>query len=82
MSVTSKIVFAIALMLLGIEASMAQTERERLERQKQEIQNRIRETQKILSQTAEKRTNSLGQLRALNNQIRSRGSLVNAIKGK
>ena len=82
MSVIDRIVLTIALMLLGIGTSMAQTERQRLEKQKQEIQDRIRQTQKILSQTAEEKTNSLGQLRALNSQIRSRSSLVNAIKGE
>lgn len=82
MSVIDRIVLITALMLLGIGTSMAQTERQRLEKQKQEIQDRIRQTQKILSQTAEEKTNSLGQLRALNSQIRSRSSLVNAIKGE
>lgn len=82
MSVINKTVLAIILMLLAIGSSVAQTERQRLEKQKQDIQNRIQQTQKILSQTAEKKTNSLGQLRALNNQIRSRSSLLNAIKGE
>lgn len=67
---------------MATSLSLAQTERQRLEKQKQDIQNRILETQRILSQTASKKNNSLGRLKALNNQIRSRASLVNAIKGE
>ncbi|MBO3700806.1 murein hydrolase activator EnvC [Roseivirga sp. E12] len=78
----SRIITLLVLLILAFDLSQAQTERQRLEKQKQEIQDRILETQKILSQTADKKNNSLGRLRALNNQIRSRASLVNAIKGE
>ncbi len=76
----SRVIISLVLLLLAFDISQAQTERQRLEKQKQDIQNRILETQKILSQTASQKNNSLGRLRALNNQIRSRASLVNAIK--
>ncbi|WP_083262344.1 murein hydrolase activator EnvC family protein [Roseivirga sp. 4D4] len=78
----SRITVVLVLIILAFDVSQAQTERQRLEKEKQEIQDRILETQKILSQTASKKNNSLGRLRALNNQIRSRVSLVNAIKGE
>lgn len=78
----SRISIVIILLSLATSLSLAQTERQRLEKQKQDIQNRILETQRILSQTASKKNNSLGRLKALNNQIRSRASLVNAIKGE
>ncbi|OEK05669.1 hypothetical protein BFP71_18990 [Roseivirga misakiensis] len=72
----------ITISILAIASSVAQTERQRLEKQKKAIQDRIRQTQKILSQTTKEKSNSLGQLRALNSQIRSRSSLVNAIKSE
>lgn len=78
----SRITILLVLLLLAFDVSQAQTERQRLEKQKQDIQSRILETQKILSQTASQKNNSLGRLRALNNQIRSRASLLNAIKGE
>lgn len=78
----SRIIILLVFLILALDVSHAQTERERLEKQKQDLQNSILETQKILSQTASEKSNSLGRLRALNNQIRSRASLVNAIKGE
>lgn len=78
----SRIIIVLVLLIFAFDLSQAQTERQRLEKQKQNIQNNILETQKILSQTASKKNNSLGRLRALNSQIRSRASLVNAIKGE
>ncbi len=78
----SRITVLLVLLILVFDVSKAQTERQRLEKEKQEIQDRILETQKILSQTSSEKNNSLGRLRALNNQIKSRVSLVNAIKGE
>lgn len=60
----------------------AQSERERLEKQKADIQRLIQQNQKILTQTSEKKSNSIGRLKALNNQIRSRSSLIGAIKNE
>lgn len=77
-----RFLLTLAIIFIAFTSLLAQTERERLEKQKQDIQNRILETQKILTQTAKQKNNSLGRLRALNNQIRSRGALVNAIKGE
>lgn len=60
----------------------AQNDRAALERQKAEILKKIRENEKILNQTAEKRNTSLGRLRALNNQISSRSTLIRAINSE
>ncbi len=60
----------------------AQNERLSLEKQKEDLLRKIQQTQRILIQTEEKKDNSLGRLRALNNQINSRGSLINAIKSE
>ncbi len=77
----SKALTLLFFILLGFTAS-AQSERQALERQKQDLLKKIQQTQKILSQTEEKKDNSLGRLRALNNQIRSRSSLITAIKSE
>ncbi len=75
-----RVLFTLTLLFIAITGALSQTERQRLEKQKQDIQNRILQTQKILTQTARQKNNSLGRLKALNNQIRSRGSLIKAIK--
>lgn len=61
---------------------LAQNERASLEKQKAEILRKIQENEKILSQTAAQRSTSLGRLRALNNQISSRASLIKAINSE
>ena len=73
--------FLLALLVSCFSLS-AQSERQALEKQKADLLKKIQQTQKILSQTEEKKDNSLGRLRALNNQIRSRSSLINAIKNE
>ena len=71
------------LLFLALSFSLnAQNERLSLEKQKEDLLRKIQQTQRILSQTEEKKDNSLGRLRALNNQINSRGSLINAIKSE
>lgn len=60
----------------------AQNERAKLERQKADILKKIKENEKILSQTAAQRNTSLGRLKALNNQISSRSSLIQAINSE
>ncbi len=69
------------ILLIGLTVS-AQNEKASLESQKRELQKKIQETQRILSQTSSQKTTSLGRLSALNNQIRTRSSLINAIKSE
>lgn len=68
-------------LLLGT-AAFAQNEREKLESQKSKLQAKIKETERILSQTSNKKQSSLGRLKALNNQIQSRTSLISAIRNE
>lgn len=58
---------------------MAQNERADLEKQKKALLIKISQNQVILDQTSEKKSSSLGRLRALNNQISSRSRLIGAI---
>lgn len=77
----STYLFTLILLLLGTTVS-AQNEREKLESQKSKLQAKIKETERILSQTSNKKQSSLGRLKALNNQIQSRTSLINAIRNE
>lgn len=77
----STYLFILILLLLGTTVS-AQNEREKLESQKSKLQAKIKETERILSQTSNKKQSSLGRLKALNNQIQSRTSLINAIRNE
>lgn len=77
----STYLLTLILLLLGTTIS-AQNERETLESQKSKLQAKIKETERILSQTSNKKQSSLGRLKALNNQIQSRTSLINAIRNE
>ncbi|MCE7991261.1 MAG: peptidoglycan DD-metalloendopeptidase family protein [Roseivirga sp.] len=77
----STYLLTLILLLLGTTVS-AQNEREKLESQKSKLQAKIKETERILSQTSNKKQSSLGRLKALNNQIQSRTSLINAIRNE
>ena len=70
------------IILLMSHSLLAQNERASLEKQKADILKKIQENEKILSQTAAQRSTSLGRLRALNNQISSRASLIKAINSE
>ncbi len=76
------VILFLTLSSLGGSNLLAQNDRVQLEKQKAEILKKIKENEKILSQTAEKRNSSLGRLRALNNQISSRSSLIRAINSE
>ena len=80
MSASRRTFFGLLFIFCLSLAAFSQNERTTLENQKRELQKKIEETERILSQTRGQRTSSLGRLRALNNQIQSRNSLVNAIK--
>ena len=54
--------FLLALLVSCFSLS-AQSERQALEKQKADLLKKIQQTQKILSQTEEKKDNSLGRLR-------------------
>lgn len=57
-------------------------ERAKLEAEKKENLKKIEEAQKILSQTTSQRKTSLGQLNAINQQIKAREGLIEAINAE
>jgi len=62
--------------------SQTANEREKLEAEKKENLQKIAETQKILSETASRKKVTLGQLNAINEQIKAREGLIRAINAE
>ncbi|MGK0488762.1 MAG: murein DD-endopeptidase MepM/ murein hydrolase activator NlpD [Candidatus Endobugula sp.] len=82
MSLNRFLLTSFTLLLLSSFFAHGQNPRKSLEAQKLEILKKIQETEKILSQTSSKKASSIGRLRALNQQIQTRTSLIGAIKGE
>ncbi|MEQ9437938.1 MAG: peptidoglycan DD-metalloendopeptidase family protein [Cyclobacteriaceae bacterium] len=60
-------------------AQQSPVSREQLEKEKKENLQRIKEAQRILSETSTRRESSIGQLNAINQQIGARESLIQSI---
>ncbi|WKN32283.1 peptidoglycan DD-metalloendopeptidase family protein [Porifericola rhodea] len=59
--------------------SQTEAERKKLEKEKKETLQKIKEAQQILSETSTRKKSSLGQLNAINRQIEARESLIQSI---
>ncbi len=73
-----EILFILSLLLLSFH-SYAQKTKSQLENEKRENRRKIAEAERILTETTSKKEVTLGQLQALNQQIKARQSLVNSI---
>jgi len=60
-------------------AQQSSVTRKQLEKEKKENLQRIKEAQRILSETSSRRESSIGQLNAINEQIKARESLIRSI---
>jgi septal ring factor EnvC (AmiA/AmiB activator) len=60
----------------------AQKTKSQLQREKQQNLEKIKEVEKIIDQTTTKKTNTIGELNALNERIREQEKLVKSIKGE
>src|SRR5688572_17942715 len=60
----------------------AQKTKSQLQREKQENLEKIKEVEKIIDETTTKKTNTIGELNALNERIREQEKLVKSIKGE
>jgi septal ring factor EnvC (AmiA/AmiB activator) len=60
----------------------AQKTKSQLQREKQENLEKIKEVEKIIDETTTKKTNTIGELNALNERIRAQEKLVKSIKGE
>jgi septal ring factor EnvC (AmiA/AmiB activator) len=77
-SVRKFIFLAISLTFL-LTGSFAQKSKNQLQKEKQKNLARIKETEKILSETSKKKKNSIGELSAINQRIRDQEALINSI---
>ncbi len=81
MSVGSKYWLILVLFYcLAISDSLAQKSKAQLEKDRKENLQRIAETERILEETESERKASIGQLTAINRQIRSRETLITSLK--
>lgn len=67
---------------LSFSGAMAQKTKAQLQNEKQQNLAKIKEVESILSETAAKKKNSLGELNALNHRIQQQEGLINSIKGE
>ena len=76
-----------ALLLIGILTATSalygqQKSKAQLQKERQQNQEKIREVEKIIEETAAKKKNSLGELTALNHRIQQQEGLITSIKGE
>lgn len=74
--------FFFLLFLLVSSFAVAQKSKSQLQKEKQENLEKIKETEKILAETGEKKENSMGELVALNQRISQQESLMKGIKSE
>ena len=72
-------IFTLSFLSVSINPSLAQKSRKDLEREKQENIRKIEQAEKILVETETEKKATLGQLRALNQQIKVRRQLIGSI---
>lgn len=66
------------LLLFAVPPLLAQKSKAQLEKEKRENIQRIKDAEKILSETASKKKSSLGQLAAINQQVKASEALINS----
>jgi peptidoglycan hydrolase CwlO-like protein len=73
---------AIGILTLCCFQAVAQKNKSQLQKEKQQNLEKIKETEKILSETSTKKTNSIGELNAVKERIKQQEQLINSIKGE
>lgn len=78
----SKLFFAVTLCVLfyGLTPALAQKSKAQLQKEKQDNLKKIEEAEKILAETTGKKQNTIGQLNALNQRIKTQEDLVSSIR--
>ncbi len=82
MFVNKGVAMLLALTFIMACPSLGQKSKTQLQKEKKENLAKIAEAEKILSETKGKKQNSLGQLSALNQQIKAQESLINSIRNE
>lgn len=81
MSVSKGLLLTFFLLLfVSASTSFAQKSKAQLQKEKQENLRKIKEAEKILAETAGKKENTLGQLNALNQRIKTQEDLIGSIR--
>lgn len=76
------ILLVVLLLFSGIGVSAQQKTKSELQKEKQESVERIKEVEKILSETSARKKNTLGELAALNQRIIEQQNLINSIRNE
>jgi septal ring factor EnvC (AmiA/AmiB activator) len=74
-----KFIFLTISLAFLFSGGFAQKNKNQLQKEKQTNLARIKETEKILTETSKKKKNSLGELSAINQRIRDQEALINSI---
>jgi len=82
MSADSRAAFIWLIFLLCAGTAVAQKSKSQLQREKQQNLEKIKEVEKILSETSARKTNTLGELSALKQRISEQENLISSIKGE
>ncbi len=73
---------AIGILTICCFQAVAQKNKNQLQKEKQQNLEKIKETEKILSETSTKKTNSIGELNAVKQRIHQQEQLITSIKGE
>jgi len=82
MSADNRAAFIGLIFLLCAGTAVAQKSKSQLQREKQQNLEKIKEVEKILSETSARKTNTLGELSALKQRISEQENLISSIKGE
>jgi len=74
------VLLLLVLILVVSISAVAQKSKNQLQKEKQQNLEKIKETEKILTETSTKKKNTLGELNALNQRIHQQENLINSIK--
>ncbi len=75
-------IFTLTPLLFSLSDALAQKNKKDLEKEKQENLRKIKSAEKILEETESEKVVSLGQLKALNQQIKARQELIGSISAE
>jgi septal ring factor EnvC (AmiA/AmiB activator) len=77
-----EILFLAALLFCAAHAEAQRSSKAQLQKEKQQNLDKIKETEKILTQTAQEKKNSLGELNALTQRIRQQEALILSVQSE
>ena len=82
MTAGKRVLLLLGFLLLTLVAGVQQKTKAQLQKEKQQNLEKIKEVEKILTETSVKKKNSLGELSAVNHRINVQESLIHSIKSE